>query len=247
MSIELQKKIGANIKALRLSKNWTQEYLAEQASINDKEVSPIEQGERNVTIETLDKIAFALGVKAGDLMSFNYATESPIAKLNAVFPYVRHYQDLATCYGIKDVFQDNGGKILQLLLTTNLVALPGREGNDARDALGNEYELKSVNASLTSSFSTHHHMNPVIIKKYRKVDWLFAIYEDIELKEIYLLKPHHLEPFYTKWEKDWHDKGGRDINNPKIPVKYVRENGILVYKERRDDQFYAANIESFLK
>lgn len=247
MTTQLLKKIGANIKALRLSKNWTQEYLAEQADINDKEVSPIEQGERNVTIETLDKIASALGVKVDNLVSFDYATQSPVAKLNAVFPYVRHYQELATEYGIKDVFQDNGGKILQLLLTTNLVALPGREGNDAKDALGNEYELKSVNVRLTSSFSTHHHMNPDIIKKYRKVDWLFAIYEDIELKEIYLLKPKHLEPFYEKWEQDWHAKGGRDINNPKIPVKYVKDNGILVYKEKCDDQFYAANIENFLK
>jgi hypothetical protein len=41
--------------------------------------------------------------------------------------------------------------------------LSGREGNDAVDANGREYELKSVNIELTSAFSTHHHMNPTII------------------------------------------------------------------------------------
>lgn len=55
--------------------------------------------------------------------------------------------------------------------------LPGREGNDAKDASGAEFELKTVNVLKTKSFSTHHHLNPVILAKYRQVDWFFAIYE----------------------------------------------------------------------
>ena len=35
--------------------------------------------------------------------------------------------------GINDVFQDNGGKLLQVLLITGLKDIPGREGNDAVD------------------------------------------------------------------------------------------------------------------
>ena len=77
----------------------------------------------------------------------------------------------------------------------------------------------------TRSFSTHHHMNPTIIAKYRKVDWVFAVYESIELKEIYLLTPELMEPFYAKWEAKWHADGGKDINNPKIPLTYVRRHG----------------------
>ena len=143
--------------------------------------------------------------------------------LDQLFPAIREYQRLAEAHGINDIFQDNGGKLLQVILTTGLQVLPGREGNDARDAHGNEYELKSLNALLTSGFSTHHHMNPVIIAKYRLVDWIFAVYQGIELREIYLLKPAQLEPFYFKWEQKWHADGGRDINNPKIPLKYVQE------------------------
>ncbi|MDD4915419.1 MAG: hypothetical protein PHW13_10350 [Methylococcales bacterium] len=154
--------------------------------------------------------------------------------LDEIFPYLRKYQQLAEKHGINDIFQDNGGKLLQVILTTSLEVLPGREGNDAKDAEGNEYELKSVNRLLTSSFSTHHHMNPTIIAKYKKVDWVFAVYEGIELLYIYLLTPEQLEPYYSKWEKKWHDDRGKDINNPKIPLTFVQENGRLIFPTLED-------------
>ena len=94
---------------------------------------------------------------------------------------------------------------------------------------GNEYELKSVNMLLTKSFSTHHHMNPTIIAKYRQVRWIFAIYQSIEIQEIYLLRPQDLEPYFSKWEDKWHSDGGKDINNPKIPLKFVSETGQRKY------------------
>lgn len=149
--------------------------------------------------------------------------------LDNLFPYIQRYQELALKHGINDIFQDNGGKILQVLLVTGLEVLSGREGNDAKDADGNEYELKSVNIALTKSFSTHHHINPRIIAKYRQVDWIFAIYSEINLVSIYKLTPHDLECFYIKWSDKWHESGGKDINNPKIPVKYVMQHGELLY------------------
>lgn len=57
------KLLGQNIRALRSSHGWTQETFAEHANINDKEVSHIEQGNRNITIETLVKIANAFEVE----------------------------------------------------------------------------------------------------------------------------------------------------------------------------------------
>ncbi len=147
-----------------------------------------------------------------------------------LFPAIRECQKLAAKHGISDIFQDNGGKILQVLLLTGLTRLPGREGNDARDEEGREYELKSVNIELTKSFSTHHHLNPTIIGKYRKVDWVFAVYKNIELREVYHLRSTELEVYFEKWEKKWHGDGGKDINNPKIPVEYVRAIGRVVYR-----------------
>jgi hypothetical protein len=153
------------------------------------------------------------------------------AELDRLFPYIREYQVLASKHGIGDIFQDNGGKLLQLLLITGLKGAGSREGNDARDEQGREYELKSVNTLLTQSFSTHHHMNPTILAKYRQVDWVFAIYEGIELQSIYLMKPAGLEFYFSKWQTKWHESGGKDINNPKIPVKFVIAGGKLIFQK----------------
>lgn len=38
--------------------------------------------------------------------------------------------------GIKDIFQDNGAKVLQQLVISGMTNLPGREGNDAIDSNG---------------------------------------------------------------------------------------------------------------
>lgn len=150
--------------------------------------------------------------------------------LKRLFPAIRKYQKLAIKHGIPDIFQDNGGKILQVCLILGLTALKPREGNDAVDADGNEYELKTVNILRTDQFTTHHHLNPVIIAKYRKVDWIFATYEGIELKEIYRLKPAAMEYWYSRWEAKWHADGGKDINNPKVPLPYVKKHGELLIR-----------------
>ena len=154
---------------------------------------------------------------------------SDYRRLLEIWPAIQQYQNLATKHGIDDIFQDNGGKLLQVLLLLNLKILPGREGNDAVDASGREYELKSVNIELTHGFSTHHHMNPIIIAKYRQVPWVFAVYRDIALQTVYLLEPTDLEFYFAKWEQKWRADGGKDINNPKIPIKYVIEHGKLIH------------------
>lgn len=151
-------------------------------------------------------------------------------KLDALFPHIREYQKLAEQHGINDIFQDNGGKLLQVLLITGLKILPGRLGNDAVDTDGNEYELKSVNTALTKSFSTHHHLKPEIIAKYRLVDWIFAIYENIELIEIYQMRPIDLAPYYEKWEITLRQPDRDHINNPKISLAFVRNKGRLIYR-----------------
>lgn len=89
------------------------------------------------------------------------------AILEELFRAGRRYQELASRHGIQDIFQDNGGKLLQTLLIQDMTLTEPREENDARDRLGNEYKFKSVNVDPTKSFSTHHHLDPVILAKYR--------------------------------------------------------------------------------
>ncbi|CAM3942439.1 hypothetical protein [Deinococcus frigens] len=159
-------------------------------------------------------------------------SHADLAELEALMPTIRAFQALADRHGIADVFQDNGGKVLQLLLVMNIRVLPGREGNDAVDASGTEYELKTLNINNRGKgFTTHHHLNPVILAKYRQVPWIFAVYSAIELQAIYRLEAAQLEPFFAEWERKWHATGGRDINNPKIPLSHVIEHGSLEYGE----------------
>lgn len=47
------------------------------------------------------------------------------------------------------------------------------------------------------------------------------------MTEMYVLTPDMLEPIYQHWEEKL--KTMTHLNNPKIPVKFVRENGLQVY------------------
>ncbi|MGH2560008.1 MAG: restriction endonuclease [Thermomicrobiales bacterium] len=144
----------------------------------------------------------------------------------------RELQDLANRYGFKDIFQDNGEKVLQSLILLGLRAKGGREGNDAVDAEGNEYELKTVNVSLGMSrgVTTHHHLNLGILEKYRTVSaWYISLYQHIDLNEIYRLTPQELEPVFIVWEQRLFANGNAPLNNPKIPIAFVRQHGTRVW------------------
>lgn len=228
MGADLRKILADNVRALRASKGFSQEDLAEHCGLHRTYIGSVERGERNISLENIERLADSLGVTAPQLLTAGVG-QSDADRFKSFQPYLRQLQELADKQGISDIFQDNGGKLLQVLLLTKLQNIPGRLGNDAKDDDGNEYELKSVNTRLTKSFSTHHHLNPVILAKYRKVDWIFAVYEGIDLIAVYQLTPADLEPYYKRWEEKWHNEGGKDINNPKIPLKFVEEHGRRIF------------------
>jgi hypothetical protein len=149
---------------------------------------------------------------------------SDLVRLNTALQGLREMQRLADEYGINDILQDNGGKVLQVLILLGLRISPGREGNDAVDAEGNEYELKTVNLALNAraGITTHHHLNREIIQKYRNVRaWYVAIYLGIELQEIYRVAPAEIEPIFQQWEQKIAATGSA-LNNPKIPMRLIR-------------------------
>lgn len=222
----------------------SQDALATAAGLHRTHVSLIERRRRVVRLETVERLAAALGVDAAELFRDPAALETHVepenqddmAEVRSLYPAVRRLQQIASRNGIDDIFQDNGGKLLQVLLVLGLQKLPGREGKDAIDADGHEYELKSVNVRLTRSFSTHHHLNPIVLRKYRAVRaWYFAVYEHIELRRVYRLTPDQLEPYFAPWQARW-QRTQRDINNPKVPLRFVESVGELVYEfEQAED------------
>lgn len=64
----MNKKLGARIRRERQTRGITQERLAEKADISLNFMSLIENG-RNMSVETLVKIAIALGVSVDYLLS----------------------------------------------------------------------------------------------------------------------------------------------------------------------------------
>ena len=68
----LVKTIGERVRYFRLYRGFTQEELAEKANIHYTYIGGIERGERNISLETLNKITEALEISPTDLFAQNY-------------------------------------------------------------------------------------------------------------------------------------------------------------------------------
>ena len=60
MPTKYLKKLGKNVRTIRLGRGWTQEKLAEKAGIHPVYISYIEQGTRNPSITKILQVARAL-------------------------------------------------------------------------------------------------------------------------------------------------------------------------------------------
>lgn len=66
----IQKKIGEKVKRLRKDHEWTQQKLAEKIKMDITTINEIENGRRNPSIKTINKLARALKVNPSELLSF---------------------------------------------------------------------------------------------------------------------------------------------------------------------------------
>lgn len=83
MTESLRQKFGARVRQLRKTRRWTQEKLAEKAGMEYKHLGAIERGEKNVTINNIERIAHGLAVEPHQLFLFSLESlrlESDIAK-----------------------------------------------------------------------------------------------------------------------------------------------------------------------
>lgn len=60
---------GRNVRAARKQQGWTQEQLAFEAGVKRAYLSEVENGQRNVSLDVVEKLAQALGIKADALMA----------------------------------------------------------------------------------------------------------------------------------------------------------------------------------
>ena len=68
MEEQLQR-FGANIRAARLARGWTQEELAHRTGLASVQISRIERGRREVRLSTLVRLVDALEASPSELLA----------------------------------------------------------------------------------------------------------------------------------------------------------------------------------
>ncbi len=65
---ELTKRVGQRIRHARMEKGWSQEKLAELADCHPAYIGQVERGEKNATLESIEKISSALHISLSQLL-----------------------------------------------------------------------------------------------------------------------------------------------------------------------------------
>lgn len=60
---------AANLRRVRTDAGFSQESLAAKAKLHRTYVGSVERGERNISIDNMEKLAIALGVAVVDLLA----------------------------------------------------------------------------------------------------------------------------------------------------------------------------------
>ena len=66
--MDITKKFGKRVKALRLQKDMSQGDIAKKLGVHSTYISKIERGEQNMSIQGVEKLAKAIGFSVGELM-----------------------------------------------------------------------------------------------------------------------------------------------------------------------------------
>lgn len=66
---DLQRVVGRNVKLLRVKIGMSQEQFAQHLGVHRTYMGAVERGERNLTLQTLEKLADQLRVDPYDLLS----------------------------------------------------------------------------------------------------------------------------------------------------------------------------------
>ena len=69
-----RQRVAANLKAFRLRLGLSQEELAHQAGVHRTYLGSVERGERNISIDNIERLAIALGVDLIDMVRLRRRT-----------------------------------------------------------------------------------------------------------------------------------------------------------------------------
>ena len=67
-NVSLRKKFAENLRKLRLAKGISQEALADLAGLHRTYIGSVERGERNISIDNIERLALALECDVKDFL-----------------------------------------------------------------------------------------------------------------------------------------------------------------------------------
>ncbi len=70
--VSVRSRFAANLRRLRLAKGITQEALGELADLHPTYVGSVERGERNISVDNMERLALALGLDVIDLLAVSW-------------------------------------------------------------------------------------------------------------------------------------------------------------------------------
>lgn len=86
---DLRFSVGQRIRTIRKTKGLTQQQLAELSGLDDAYIGSMERGERNFSIDTLEKVILALEIPAAELFYvFENLDELQRSQRQAIDEYV---------------------------------------------------------------------------------------------------------------------------------------------------------------
>ncbi|WP_318627802.1 helix-turn-helix transcriptional regulator [Paenibacillus polymyxa] len=86
---KLRNSVGERIRTIRKAKGLTQQQLAELSGLDDAHIGSVERGERNFSIDTLEKVLTALNVSISELMfSKGHMTKDETIRQEAIDEFV---------------------------------------------------------------------------------------------------------------------------------------------------------------
>ncbi|WP_339167819.1 helix-turn-helix transcriptional regulator [Paenibacillus sp. FSL R5-0341] len=92
----LRNSVGERIRAIRKMKGLTQQQLAELSGLDDAYIGSVERGERNFSIDTVEKIIIALEIPSENFfISSGEMTEEQLARMKALDDYSILISDLS--------------------------------------------------------------------------------------------------------------------------------------------------------
>lgn len=157
-------------------------------------------------------------------------------------------EEEANKVGIYNVFDDGGYRDMLMLKLFGLHRIGGRLGDDAIGPDGTTtYEMKTINLINTKGqlktnwpgVTTEHTLSLANIKRYRKArSWIIGLFKGNYPLAVYEVRTSDLEAYFSKWEEEI-TKSGKEKNNPKVPMWYVRQVGVLhLMPEVAEDELF---------